>query len=345
MRRTYFYASVLLGIFLTLPLTAGAAAEGTPMEVVKDQVTVCILDSGCNLSGVQGKNYLDSTQDLTDQEGHGTFVYEILKETAPDADIYMLKCFDSSMALTQNTQEAGGEHSNATDIGSAIIQAIYDAVDVYDADIINMSWTLNQDNEELHEAMAYAARRNVLLVAAAGNLSLSTPLGSEVYPAVWKEVIGVSGADLNEQGEPVSSLWYLQSDAVFVSADGNYQGEKGSSYAAPRISGILANHLFEVPNENHTKGKAEEYLKEIATDAGDPGYDTTFGLGYVETSWIRGQNLQKTPLYLHTAQKMPEYSGIFDVDRSCQHSYCCRIKTVDFYMDVLYDDSCETGGR
>ena len=30
--------------------------------------------------------------------------------------------------------------------------------------------------------------------------------------------------------------------------------------------------------------KAEEYLKEIATDAGDPGYDTTFGWGYVETS-------------------------------------------------------------
>lgn len=288
MRRTYFYAGILLGIFLTMPLTAGASAEMEPLEEASNAVTVCILDSGCNLPDVQGKNYLVGTEELTDQEGHGTCVYEILKEIAPDADIYMLKCFDSSMALTQNTQETGGEHLKATDIGSAIIQAIYDAVDIYDADIINMSWTLNQDNEELHEAIAYAAERNVLLVAAAGNLSLSTPLGSEVYPAAWKEVIGVSGADLNEQGEPVSSLWYLQSDAVFVSADGNYQGEKGSSYAAPRISGILVNYLSEVPNENHTKGKAEEYLKEIATDAGDPGYDTTFGCGYVETSRIRG---------------------------------------------------------
>ena len=284
MRKTYFYAGILLGIFLAMPLTAGASAEIKSLEETSDAVIVCILDSGCNLSYVQGKNYLDGTQDLTDQEGHGTCVYEILKEMAPDVDIYMLKCFDRSMALTQNTQETGGEHSKATDIGSAIIQAIYDAVDVYDADIINMSWTLNQDNEELHEAIAYAAGRNVLLVAAAGNLSLSTPLGSEVYPAAWKEVIGVSGADLNEQGEPVSSLWYLQSDAVFVSADGNYQGEKGSSFAAPRISGVLAKYLSEVPNENYTKGTAEEYLKEIATDAGDPGYDTTFGWGYVETS-------------------------------------------------------------
>ena len=284
MRRTNFYVNVLLGIFLTLPLTAGAAAEGTAMETVTDPVTICILDSGCNLSYVQGKNYLDGTQDLTDQEGHGTRIYEILKETAPDADIYMLKCFDSSISLPQNAQESDEEQSKDSDAGTAIIQAIYDAVDIYDADIINMSWTLNQDDEELHEAIAYAAGRNVLLVAAAGNLSLSTPLGREVYPAAWKEVIGVSGADLYEQGEPVSSLWYLQSNAVFVSADGNYQGEKGSSFAAPRIGGVLAKYLSEVLIESHTKEKAEEYLKEIATDAGDPGYDTTFGWGYVETS-------------------------------------------------------------
>lgn len=234
MRRTCFYANVLTAILLTLPLTAGAAAEMEPSKAISDPVTVCILDSGCNLPDIQGRNYLDGTQDLTDQEGHGTYVYELLKETAPEAELYMLKCFDSSTSLPQNTQKAG-DASEATDIGTAIIQAVYDAVDVYDADIINMSWTLNQDSEELHEAICYAAKQNVLLVAAAGNLSLSTPLGSQVYPASWEEVIGVSGADLNAQGEPVSSLWYLQSDAVFVSADGNYRGEKGSSFAAPRI--------------------------------------------------------------------------------------------------------------
>ena len=196
----------------------------------------------------------------------------------------MLKCFDSSTSLPQNTPGAGDEPSEATDIGTAIIQAVYDAVDVYGADIINMSWTLNQDSEELHEAICYAAKQNVLLVAAAGNLSLSTPLGSQVYPASWEEVIGVSGADLNAQGEPVSSLWYLQSDAVFVSADGNYQGEKGSSFAAPRISGILAGYLDRTSEEKHTQSYAEEYLKGIAVDAGPPGYDTVFGWGYVKNT-------------------------------------------------------------
>lgn len=93
----------------------------------------------------------------------------------------MLKCFDSSTSLPQNTQKAG-DASEATDIGTAIIQAVYDAVDVYDADIINMSWTLNQDSEELHEAICYAAKQNVLLVAAAGNLSLSHTTGKSGLP-------------------------------------------------------------------------------------------------------------------------------------------------------------------
>lgn len=283
MRRTCFYANVLTVILLTLPLTAGAASELKPSKAISDPVTVCILDSGCNLPDIQGRNYLDGTQDLTDPEGHGTYVYELLKETAPEAKLYMLKCFDSSTSLPENTQKVG-DASEATDIGTAIIQAVYDAVDVYDADIINMSWTLNQDSKELHEAICYAAKQNVLFVAAAGNLSLSTPLGSQVYPASWEEVIGVSGADLNAQGEPVSSLWYLQGDAVFVSADGNYQGEKGSSFAAPRISGILAGYLDRTSEEKHTQSYAEEYLKSIAVDAGPPGYDTVFGWGYVKNT-------------------------------------------------------------
>ena len=150
-----------------------------------------------------------------------------------------------------------------------------------------------------------------------------------VYPAGWDEVIGVAGADIDENGEPVTSTWYLHSEAVFVSADGHYQGEKGSSYAAPRVSGLLANYLSEqkktacaaeeagnlsVQKENASSedngysselagastGDAEglseqarasshlemvrDYLKSIALDAGDTGYDTTFGWGAVGLS-------------------------------------------------------------
>ena len=89
--------------------------------------------------------------------------------------------------------------------------------------------------------------------------------------------------NLNAQGEPVSSLWYLQSDAVFVSADGNYP-EKGSSFAAPRINGILAGYLDRTSEEKHTQKYAEEYLKKYRSGHGPPGYDTVFGWGYVKNT-------------------------------------------------------------
>ena len=69
-----------------------------------------------------------------------------------------------------------------------------------------------------------------------------------------------------------------------MSANGNYQGEKGSSFAAPRISGILAGYLDRTSEEKHTQSYAEEYLKSIAVDAGHPGYDTVFGWGYVKNT-------------------------------------------------------------
>ena len=50
-------------------------------------------------------------------------------------------------------------------------------------------------------------------------------------------------------------------------------------------------------------------------------------------------------IFIQQHKKCQNILAYFDVDRSCRHSYYCRIKTVDFYMDVLYDDSCETGGR
>lgn len=244
------------------------------------KVTICILDSGWNRENGEGWNYVAEDQDLTDHNGHGTLITEILEENAPDAELVMLKCFDREM-----------EDSGKEDI---MDRAIRDCVDKYHGDIINMSWTLNQEKDELHDAVKYAQEKGAILVAAAGNLSMQTPLGSLVYPAAWEEVIGVGGVDLDEEGNPASSLWYLQSEAVFVCADGNYKGEKGSSFAVPQVTAVLADYLKEemVTGKMRNSEKAEKsdsartqkaraYLQEIAEDAGKTGYDTIFGWGYI----------------------------------------------------------------
>lgn len=261
---------ILVGSLILYNALLGTGAQ----EDQQKPITICILDSGCNVSDATGKNYLNDQNDLQDAQGHGTMVYQCLKEAAPDEELLMLKCL-------YGEADTGKERQAAEE--AAVIRALYDAADVYHADIINISWTLNTESEALHEAIIYAYEKGCILVAAAGNLSFATPLGCEAYPAAWSEAIGVGGVDIDEQGEPVSSLWYLQSEAVFVCADGNYQGERGTSFAAPKVTAVIADYLQTAQQDQKTDQCVREYLKSIALDLGEEGYDPVFGWGYIQT--------------------------------------------------------------
>ena len=67
---------------------------------------------------------------------------------------------------------------------------------------------------------------------------------------------------------------------LYVSANGSYEDQKGSSYAVPRVSAAVAGYLLENPGV--TQEKVLDYLKNKAVDAGDKGYDLQFGWGYIE---------------------------------------------------------------
>ncbi|MCD7842152.1 MAG: S8 family serine peptidase, partial [Lachnospiraceae bacterium] len=109
------------------------------------------------------------------------------------------------------------------------------------------------------------------------------------------------------------------SEAVYICTNGGYGSEKGSSYAAARISGVVAAYLAEHPAadaEEDANGEEDadadgnidededidvendidadgdidadadavrQMLLDKAVDLGESGYDTTYGWGYVET--------------------------------------------------------------
>ena len=228
-----------------------------------EPVTVCILDSGCGEDDAEGESFLGDPDDLTDSIGHGTRICSLVRSGAPEAKVIMLKCFESQDTVNEE----------------AIISALHAAVDTYHADVINMSWTLADKSDALHEAILHASDQGAVLVACTGNLSLSTGLGTVAYPAAWDEVIGVAGVDLNDAGEPQTSLWYLYGEAVDFCARSDCGDDKGSSYAAALVSGLIASAL-----SNGTEpSRIVEHLAENAQDMGDPGYDERFGWGYLET--------------------------------------------------------------
>ena len=243
-----------------------AALSGNFLDEARKEpapaAVVCVLDAGFSMPDA---DYLPERKATAEEIEHGDMVCAILRENAPDARIYMLRCL----------YEGIGE-----DEAHCVAQAIYDAVDVYDADVVNISWTLNRPDEDLYDAICYAHEHGVIIVASAGNLSLQTPLGSAVYPAAWDEVIGVGGVDVDESDAPVSSLWYLQSEAVFVCADGRCGDRKGSSFAAPRVSAWIANQFSTA--DKPTDAQIRERLKAAVIDAGDEGYDVVFGWGYLD---------------------------------------------------------------
>jgi subtilisin family serine protease len=240
-----------------------AGSTATPPPRLNESVTVCVLDSGCNVDGALGRDFLSKDRDIADSLGHGTGVYTILSALAPKANIYMLRCFETGESIREEI----------------IIEAIYAAVDEYHADIINMSWTLNVESPKLYEAVRYAYDKGVILLASAGNLSLTTGLGTTVYPAAWEQVIGVGGVDISEEGEVKGNIRYLKGEEVFVCARANYQEKRGSSYASPRVAALVATYLETSPHASLEEVQA--MLKAEAKDYGELGYDTTYGWGYL----------------------------------------------------------------
>ena len=260
MKRTIFTfagrALALPAIFLLMMILPGLPCRAG------EAITVCILDSGCSEDHAAGESFLGDPDDLTDSVGHGTQICSLVQSGAPDAKVVMLKCFEAQDTVNED----------------AIISALYAAVDTYHADVINMSWTLADESDALHEAILHAHDQGAVLVACTGNLSLSTGLGTVAYPAAWDEVIGIAGVNLNEEGEPQTSLWYLYGEAVNFCARGDCGDEKGSSYSAARVSGLIAAAL----QDGMEPSLITEHLAAMAQDMGEPGYDDRYGWGYLE---------------------------------------------------------------
>ena len=227
-----------------------------------ETVRIAVLDSGCSSPDAVGVNVLDGSSDLTDALGHGTKLDGILAELVPQAERITIKCFEDRL--------------NAD--GETLAKALRAAVNDWDADIVVMSFAAPTADEELHKAVQEAAEGGALLFASAGNLSLETGLGCAVYPASWDEVIGIGGVDVSEDGAVTPSLWYLRTEAVSFCADADGGDEKGVSFAVPRAAALAARLLL----ENVRPEDVVTELQALAQDMGAPGYDTTYGWGYLE---------------------------------------------------------------
>jgi len=163
-----------------------------------------------------------------------------------------------------------------------VAKAIRYAVD-QGADVINMSFGLAAPSVTVQNAINYAASKNVVLVASAGNDNMNQPQ----YPAAYTNVISVAATDLNDMKAPFSNY----GSTVFVSAPGvnviapypggHYAAVSGTSFAAPSVAALAALIL---DKEKTTASGVKDYITRGAVNINqlNAAYAQALGVGRID---------------------------------------------------------------
>lgn len=147
--------------------------------------------------------------------------------------------------------------------------------------VINVS-LVGPRNVLLEHLVAKMVARGHVIVAAVGN---DGPAARPLYPAAYPGVIGVTGVDAKRRVLVEAG----RGKHVFIAApgadmgaaglEGEYVAVRGTSFAAPIVSGLLASQLQEV--DASKARRAVEHLAGQALDLGSRGVDKVYGHGLV----------------------------------------------------------------
>ncbi|WP_420888272.1 S8 family serine peptidase [Bradyrhizobium brasilense] len=238
-------------------------------------VTIAVIDSGVDAAHPELANTVADTFDALGSKdapnAHGTAIAGAiaarvrLTGSAPEVRILAIRAFGAV---------AGGAGST-----SYVILRSLDYAVAHGAQIVNMSFAGPQD-ALVGRAVAAAAARDVVLVAAAGNAGPTSP---PLYPAAHPDVIAVSGTDAGDRLMAASNrgshiaLAAPGADLLVPVPAGKYQLMSGTSFSAAFVSGIAA--LVLERNPALKPAEVRRVLTSTARDLGTPGRDDLFGAG------------------------------------------------------------------
>jgi thermitase len=212
-----------------------------------------------------------------DDNGHGTHVAGTIAGIANNARGVAGVAFDSPLAICKALGGPLGTGSTA-DVANCITWEADRAVKV-------MSMSLGGgDSTTLRDAVRYAAARDVLIVAAAGNDGDATLN----YPAAYAEVVSVAATDNRDQRASFSNAnadVEIAAPGVNVLStynDGGYRTLSGTSMATPHVSGVGA--IIRTNTPALTAAQARSKLDASVDDKGAAGRDSSYGFGRVNLS-------------------------------------------------------------
>lgn len=204
-------------------------------------VTIAILDTGVDTDHpdlrdkiVDSINF-SASPTADDVYGHGTHVAGIAAaDTNNTMGVAGLGYQSSIMNVKVLRDNGSGYHSWIAD---GIVWATDSG-----ANVINLSLGGGESSQLLEDAVNYAWKKGVVVVAAAGNHGNSYP----VYPAAYANCMAVAATDQNDD----RPSWSAYGDWVAVAAPGTgiystipddgYAYKAGTSMASPHVAGLAA---------------------------------------------------------------------------------------------------------
>lgn len=350
-------------------------------------VTVAVLDSGLNIShlDIKDKNITrainlvegEDENDVTDINGHGTFVTGIIASSANN----MFATAGIADEVNLMPIKIANEGSF---LSSCLLKGMYTAISS-GCDVINisLSFKLNEgDTEETSQTLQAlrvyieeAREKNIILVSTAGNGGGTDTAGDYHYPASLDGVMSVGsvgryyGENEEERVERMSlslksgeaytdvaaapyepSSFTQHNDRVFCAAPGwmiygpgissnqSVVRSSGTSFAAAHISAVAAAAKQLYPQI--TQDELEEAIIASAKDAYTEGYDEYTGYGVPDMGRLMS--------YLDEKLRPQNLGAEFTVDaygKISAEAYFDPIETdVDFYAAV-YEDGRLVGAK
>ncbi|MER8011985.1 type VII secretion-associated serine protease mycosin [Streptomyces sp. NPDC094149] len=211
--------------------------------------------------------------------GHGPGDADGVVGIAPEAKILPVR------VILEDGDSARGKARSTR--GNALAEGIRWAAD-HGADVINLS--LGDDSASAHpepaedEAIQYALKKNVTVVASAGN---GGKKGDHVsYPAAYPGVIAATAVDrFGARADFSTRRWYATvsapgDDVVIADPDHKYYEGWGTSAASAFVSGAVA--LVKAAHPGLTPAQVKQLLEDTARDAPAGGRDDSRGFGMVD---------------------------------------------------------------
>ena len=224
--------------------------EGAWSQTKGSGITVAVIDTGITkvrdlyeTKFVKGYDFVNDREEAKDDNGHGTHVAGTIAQATNNKYGVAGIAYEASLMPLKVLSSYGG--GTVADIAEAIKFAADKG-----ADVINMSLGGGGESKLMKEAIEYAHRKGVVIIAAAGNENTN----GASYPARYPYVIGVSaigpdgekapysnfgaGVDISAPGG--SEAGKILQETIDDNGEGVFLGFQGTSMASPHVAGVAA---------------------------------------------------------------------------------------------------------